>query len=753
MTIFVVVLTKFKLNQIIMKKLIVSVALLCASAAAFAQPAYLDKTLSPRERAEDLVSRLTLEEKIPQLLFVSPEIERLGVKKYNWWNEALHGVGRNGNATVFPMPISMASSFDTELVEQVFTIVSDEARIKWNQIPSDPEGNLHYQCLTYWTPNINIFRDPRWGRGMETYGEDPYLTSQLGMAVVRGLQGPREDGMVKTMACAKHYALHSGPEWSRHSFNAVASEKDLWETYLPAFKDLVQKSDVDQVMFAYNRMYGDPAGANKRFMLDILVDEWGFDGVVVSDCWAVEDFYKGHNWVKTQAEAAAAAIKAGMDLECGSDLWGIPAAIEQGLLTEDDLTESLVTLFEFRYRMGEMDDKSPWDNLPAERLCSQEHADLALKIARESVVLLENEGILPLRKDEKIAIMGPNAAEFMVHWGNYNGYPLRTVSVLEGIKAKGVDVKYVPGVPYAAGAKTNSALGQVTSHIVGEVSMKIEYNPAETAFDYDAFVRETDGYETVIFAGGIAPCLEGEDMSVPVPGFRGGDRETIQLPEVQKKMVKALKDAGKKVVFVNLSGSAIALTDEAANSEAVVQGWYLGQEAGTAIADVLYGDYNPSGKLPVTFYKDDSQLVDYTNYDMKGRTYRYFEAEPLYAFGHGLSYTDFKFAKGHVVEDADGTKAFAVKVKNTGTRDGATVVQLYVSKENDAEGPIKTLRGYKRVEIKAGETIEVKIPMDEETFLWWNPETGRMNPVHGSYILHYGETSADSGLKTVKYTF
>ena len=737
-----------------MKKLqIIISSLFIAGVSAFAQPAYLDKNLSPRERAEDLVSRLTIEEKVPLLMFESPAVERLGIKKYNWWNEALHGVGRHGNATVFPMPISMAASFDTELLEEVFTTVSDEARIKWNQVPSNPEDNMQYQCLTYWTPNINIFRDPRWGRGMETYGEDPYLTAQLGMAVVRGLQGPREDGYVKSMACAKHYALHSGPEWARHSFDAVASEKDLWETYLPAFKDLVQKSDVDQVMFAYNRMYGEPAGANKRFMLDILEKEWGFDGIVVSDCWAVEDFYNGHKWSKDRAEAAAAAMKAGMDLECGDALWGLPEAIERGLITEEELNESLVKLFEFRYRMGEMDDKSPWDDLPSERLCSKAHADLALKMARESVVLLENDGILPLSKTEKVAVMGPNAQELMVHWGNYNGYPLHTVSVLEGIKAKAADIKYIPGVPYAAGSKVTSALGEVTSHIVGEVAMRINYDANNTDFDYDAFVKAAEGYETVIFAGGIAPCLEGEDMPVRVPGFRGGDRETIALPEVQKKMIQALRQAGKKIVFVNLSGSAVALADESAACDAVVQGWYLGQEAGTAIADVLYGDVNPSGKLPVTFYSDDSQLADYESYDMKGRTYRYFDGKPLYPFGHGLSYTDFKISKGRVVKAADGSMEFVASVKNTGKCDGTTVVQLYVSKEGDDKGPVKTLRGYKRVEVAAGKTAEVRIPMDAETFLWWNPETGRMNPMHGEYILHYGETSDDAALKTFEYKY
>ena len=737
-----------------MKKLqILFASLFIAGVSAFAQPAYLDKNLSPRERAEDLVSRLTIEEKVPLLMFESPAVERLGIKKYNWWNEAHHGVGRHGNATVFPMPISMAASFDTELLEEVFTTVSDEARIKWNQVPSNPEDNMQYQCLTYWTPNINIFRDPRWGRGMETYGEDPYLTAQLGMAVVRGLQGTREDGYVKSMACAKHYALHSGPEWARHSFDATASEKDLWETYLPAFKDLVQKTDVDQIMFAYNSMYGEPAGANKRFMLDILVDEWGFDGIVVSDCWAVEDFYNGHKWSKDRAEAAAAAMKAGMDLECGDALWGLPEAIERGLITEEELNESLVKLFEFRYRMGEMDDKSPWDDLPSERLCSKEHADLALKMARESVVLLENDGILPLSKNEKVAVMGPNAQELMVHWGNYNGYPLHTVSVLDGIKAKAKDVKYIPGVPYVAGSTVTSALGEVTSHIVGEVAMRINYDANNTDFDYDAFVKAAEGYETVIFAGGIAPCLEGEDMPVRVPGFRGGDRETIALPEVQKKMIQALRQAGKKIVFVNLSGSAVALADESAACDAVVQGWYLGQEAGTAIADVLYGDVNPSGKLPVTFYSDDSQLADYESYDMKGRTYRYFDGEPLYPFGHGLSYTDFKISKGRVVKAADGSMEFVASVKNTGKCDGATVIQLYVSKEGDDEGPVKTLRGYKRVEVAAGKTAEVRIPMDAETFLWWNPETGRMNPMHGEYILHYGETSDDKALKTFEYKY
>lgn len=735
-----------------MKKILTGLIFLTAILSASAQPVFSDRNASPEKRAEDLVSRLTLEEKIPLMMFVSPAVDRLGIKKYNWWNEALHGVGRNGNATVFPMPIAMAASFDTELVEDVFSVVSDEARIKWNLIPSSPDNDLHYQCLTYWTPNINIFRDPRWGRGMETYGEDPYLTSQLGMAVVRGLQGDRKDGMVKTMACAKHYVIHSGPEWSRHSFDAVVSEKDLWETYMPAFKDLVMKADVDQVMFSYNRVFGTPAGANMRFMKDILEDEWGFDGIVVSDCWAVSDFYQGHEWVRTRAEAAAASIKAGMDLECGADLWAIPEAIEKGLITEADLDESLIKLFEYRYRMGEMDGVSPWDDLPIEKLCSDEHEALALKMARESIVLLKNNGILPLAKDSRVALIGPNANEKMVHWGNYNGYPKNTVSILDGLMDKGLDVRYTPGVPYADKTETASSLGQITSHIVGEVAMIITYDPERPEYNCQEVVKSLEGIDTVIFAGGIAPCLEGEEMPVSVPGFRGGDRTSIELPQVQKDLIRLLDEAGKKIIFINLSGSAMALADEDRRCDAVIQGWYLGQVAGTALADVICGDYNPSGKLPLTFYAGDNQLAEYESYAMKGRTYRYFEGKPLYPFGHGLSYTEFRFGKPKFITE-DGSMAVAVDVKNIGRCSGETVVQLYVSKIDDEDGPIRTLRGYERISLDAGEKGRIVIPVNDETLLWWDEEVGRMATVPGKYILQIGDSSDENRLKTIKYCF
>lgn len=712
-----------------------------------AQPIFTDATRSAKERAEDIVKHMTMREKVSLMIFDSPAVERLGIKHYNWWNEALHGVARNGNATVFPMPIAMAASFDTELLEEVFTAVSDEGRIKWNIARAAGDKNLWYKGLSYWTPNINIFRDPRWGRGMETYGEDPYLTGQLGMAVVRGLQGERgADGDIKAMACAKHYALHSGPEWARHSFNATASERDIWETYLPAFKDLIVKADVDQVMFAYNSIFGYPAGANERFMRDILVKEWGFDGIIVSDCWAVNDFYSGHKWVKTKAEAAAAAVKTGMALECGNAMPAIPDAIRQGLITEEELNQRVAKVMQYRYMMGEMDGESKWDNISHDKLCSAEHAALALKIAHESIVLLENDGILPLKKEEKVLLMGPNADEAVMMLGNYNGFPLESVSLLDALKKRGADVKYVPGVPYVAGLTTYTTT-------TGDVSMRARYNPQNTNFDYDGFVQATEGYQTIIFAGGIASCLEGEDMYVNAPGFRGGDRTTIELPEVQKRLIKALKDAGKRVILVNFTGSAVALADESKNCDAIIQAWYLGQEGGVAVADVLYGDVNPSGKLPLTFYADDSQLVDYESYDMKGRTYRYFNGKPLFPFGHGLSYTTFKFGKAKITKSADGSAAIEVKVKNIGERDGDNVVQLYVSRPDDAEGPIKTLRGYKRVSLKAGQATNVRIPIDEQTFLWWNPATGRMDSMEGNYILLYGDSSDDTQLKSLKYSF
>ena len=713
-----------------LKHLAAAALLFLASAfTAVAQLPYLDKTLSPEQRAEDLLGRLTLKEKASLMDYNSRAIPRLGIPAYNWWNEALHGVARNGYATMYPMPIGMAASFDAQAIEEVFTSVSDEARVKYRLARTVEEReSVQYAGLTFWTPNINIFRDPRWGRGMETYGEDPYLTGQLGMAVVRGLQGDRSDGNLKAQACAKHFAVHSGPESTRHTFDAVVSERDLWETYLSAFKDLVVKAGVDEVMFAYNRFEGYPCGASKRLLQDILRNEWGYKGLIVSDCWAVSDFVgeQYHNWAATRVEAVAAATLTGMDIECGNLTYLLPEAVEKGLLEEKDLDEHVKRLLTVRFALGEMDFESPWDSIPETVLCSEEHRLQSLDMARKSLVLLKNDGTLPLASGTKVALVGPNAADSVMMWGNYEGTPRRTVTLLDALKARIPDLKYIKGCPHAAELDS-------------------------VATDIQAVLAGLEGYETVIFAGGITPRLEGEQMDdVDIPGFFGGDRTSIELPAIQKELVKALADAGKKVIFVNFSGSTIALKDEDRICSAIVQAWYPGQEGGTAVADLLYGEFNPSGKLPLTFYADDSQLKDFSDYDMQGRTYRYFKGTPLYAFGHGLSYTTFKYGRPRVRKMADGTKALVVRVRNKGRIDGDETVQLYVSRPDDAEGPVKALRGIKRVSVKARKSVKVVIPLDEETFNWWNPESGRVDLCKGQYILHVGGTSAAEGQRTVK---
>lgn len=705
-------------------------AFACALPAA-AQLPYMDKNLSPEQRAEDLVGRLTLKEKASLMDFNSQAIPRLGISAYNWWNEALHGVARNGYATMYPMPIGMAASFDPQLIEEVFTSVSDEARVKYRLARTvETRESLQYAGLTFWTPNINIFRDPRWGRGMETYGEDPYLTGVLGSAVVRGLQGDTSDGHLKAQACAKHFAVHSGPESLRHTFDANVSERDLWETYLAAFKDLVTKAQVQEVMFAYNRFEGYPCGASKRLLQDILRNEWGYKGLIVSDCWAVSDFVgeKYHNWVKTPVEAIAASTLAGMDVECGNLTNLLPEAVEKGLLKESDLDEHVKRLLAVRFALGEMDFESPWDNIPESVLLSEDHKAQSLDIARKSMVLLKNDGILPLAKDAKVALIGPNAADSVMMWGNYEGTPVRTVTLYDAMKERVPDLKYVKGCPHAA---------------------ELE----ETPTDIDAVVASLEGYETVIFAGGITPRLEGEQMDdVNIPGFLGGDRTSIELPAIQKKLVAALVAAGKKVIFVNFSGSTIAFKDEDKLCSAILQAWYPGQEGGYAVADVLYGDFNPSGRLPLTFYADDSQVKDFNDYDMEGRTYRYFRGTPLYPFGYGLSYTKFKYGRPKFKTLDDGTKAVVVKVKNRGRRDGDEIVQLYISRPDDADGPVKALRGMKRVSLKARKAAKVVIPIEEDTFNWWDAEAGRVVPRSGEYVLHVGGSSADSAQKTVKVT-
>jgi len=691
---------------------------------------------SPAERAGELVARLTLEQKAQLMVHPSAPVEQLGIPAYNWWNEALHGVARNGKATVFPQPIGMAASFDDRLLLEVFTAVSDEGRVKNRQALE--AGHVgEYQGLTYWTPNINIVRDPRWGRGMETYGEDPYLTGRMGMAVVRGLQGPPDAPILKAHACAKHFAVHSGPESTRHQFDAEVSERDLRETYLPAFRDLVTKAGVQEVMTAYNRFRGIPCSANDYLVNTILRGEWGFEGIVVSDCWALTDFYEPgrHGYASDAAHSAALAVHTGVDMNCGTSYRHIPEAVELGLLSEAEVDRSLERLLSARIRLGELDGNiQPWEHLGDDIVEGEEHLALSRKMARESIVLLQNrDGILPLKPSDRIALIGPNADDREMLWGNYNPVPEKTVTLLDAFRER------IPSLLYfracgLAGAEYAGALDEETAKIL------------LPALDVKKVLERLEGIGTVVFAGGLSPRLEGEQLQMELPGFKGGDRESLELPEVQRTLLKALHEAGKKVVLVNFSGSAVGLVPECVSCDAIVQAWYPGEEGGVALADVLFGDVVPSGKLPLTFYKDVSQLPDFSDYAMKGRTYRYFEGEPLFPFGFGLSYTSFSYGTARV-----SGRSLEIPVTNTGALDGAEVVQLYVRNPSDPEGPSKTLRNFRRVEIPAGKTLVVRFPLTEDTFLSWDEGKKDMVPVKGEWQLMYGGSSESLQLLDYRY--
>ena len=673
-----------------------------------------------QQRAREWVAQMTLEQKASLMEHESQAIPELGIPAYNWWNEALHGVARNGKATVFPQPIGMAASFDEPLLYQVFTAVSDEGRVKNRQALQENGEAGWYQGVTYWTPNINIFRDPRWGRGMETYGEDPYLTGQLGMAVVRGLQGPSDAKVLKAHACAKHFAVHSGPEWNRHSYNAEVSERDLRETYLPAFKDLVTRADVQEVMIAYNRFRGEPCGASDYLVNTILRGEWGYKGIITSDCWAIRDFFAPgcHGYSEDVLHAVASAIHNGTDVNCGNSYRHIPEAVQAGLLAEEDIDRSLVRLLAARDRLGEPDHiTAPWDYLPDDIVEGPEHLALARKMAQESIVLLQNKGgILPLDASRPTALIGPNANDREMLWGNYNPIPEFTATLAEALKER---------IPDLVSFKACGLLE--------------EEQPIEE------ILRQLEGIDLVVFAGGISPRVEGEEMEVNFPGFRGGDRTDIELPAVQRILLQALHDAGKQVVLVNFSGSAMGLVPETENCDAIVQAWYPGEEGGHALADILLGDVSPSGKLPVTFYKDVEQLPDFEDYSMKGRTYRYFQGEPLFPFGSGLSYTTFAYGQARI----KGGKLI-VPVTNTGDREGTEVVQLYVRRDADAEGPLKSLRGFQRVAVEPGETVEVSFPLTNEVFLSWDEAAQDMVPMKGDWTLLYGGSSADLQTLTLK---
>ena len=713
---------------------------------------YQNAALSAEERTEDLLKRLTLEEKTRLMMNGSPAIPRLGIPAWNWWSEALHGVGRNGVATVFPSCIGMACSFDNELIERIYVAVSDEARAK-NTLARQQGKVGKYSCLSFWTPNINIFRDPRWGRGQETYGEDPYMNAQMGLCVVRGLQGQspfdqhRSDKYLKLHACAKHYAVHSGPEKLRHSFNIEdLPARDLWETYLPAFKALVQQGQVQQVMCAYQRFEGDPCCGSNRLLQQILRQEWGFKGLVVSDCGAIDDFYKPnrHEVSADSAAATAKAILSGTDVECGRTYNSLPEAVRRGDIKESEVDVSVRRLLKGRFELGDFDsnDQVGWTQIPQSVVASKEHKQLALQMGREQMVLLKNNGILPLKKKSKrLMVMGPNAADSTMLWGIYFGQPSHTVTPLEGIQAKIGPVNYLTACSITDLTVKEMAVGKQTETADGSTTLQM-VEKGEKTYTIAEILEASREAETIIFVGGISPNLEKEQARVVAPGFDNGDRTSIELPQVQRDILKALHEAGKKIVFVNCSGSAVALTPETETCDAIVEAWYAGEQGGHALADVLFGDYNPGGKLAVTFYKDDSQLPAFEDYHMEGRTYRYFRGEPLYPFGYGLSYTTFKMGK-----PAWNDGKVTVSVKNTGKREGTEIVQVYVRRVADVNGPAKSLRGYQRVSLKPGESRQVTIDMPRERFEGWDEQTNTMRVVAGKYDVMVGNSSAEANLQ------
>ena len=796
--------------------------------------------LSVEQRVDDLVNRMTLEEKVGQMMHGAPAIERLDIPAYNWWNECLHGVARAGSATVFPQAIGLAATFDMEAMYRTATVISDEARAKYHHAIG---LNKHeqYHGLTFWTPNINIFRDPRWGRGQETYGEDPYLTGEMGVAFVKGLQGD-DPKYLKTVATPKHYAVHSGPEYNRHTYDARPPLRDVWETYLPAFEKLIKTGDAYSVMCAYNRFEGEPCCGSDELMDEILRKRWGFEGYIVSDCGAIDNFYRTHKTSPDAAAASAEAVIAGTDLECGNSYKALMEAVGRGDILEAEVDIAVKRLFTARMKLGMFDPDSrvPFSKIPYSTVGSARSREQSIEMARKSIVLLKNENqLLPLKKNIKtIAVVGPNADNPTCLLANYNGSPAYITTPLEGIrrklgkqtkviyhqavsltgdsisipvdlgnvlkadgktgfKAEYFDNKKFEGAPMyvqyeqsidffgtnqhktlaklkpvmvaarwtstLTPKKDGTVVFEMTSDDSGfrlfvdgqKVIDRFSYQEARVEYcrlDVKAgqsyqlcfeFAQENEGggvslatvnreksdakavletvkkADVIVFVGGISPSLEGEEMPIEVPGFNKGDRTSIALPAGQTEMLKALHETGKPVVFVMLTGSALAVKWEAENLPAIVNAWYGGQDAGTALADVLFGDYNPAGRLPVTFYASDSDLPPYEDYSMNERTYRYFTGAPLYAFGHGLSYTQFAYSELEIPEKVNVGEPVKVRVTvtNKGARSGEEVVQLYVSHLNSyVPVPVRSLQGVQRITLKAGESRNLEFTLSPEQF-------------------------------------
>lgn len=832
--------------------------------------------LSFEQRVSDLVSRLTLEEKVAQMLNHAPAVERLGIPAYDWWNEVLHGVARTPfRTTVYPQAIAMAATWDTAALKTMAAQGALEGRAIHNKAIQQHRTAERYLGLTYWTPNINIFRDPRWGRGQETYGEDPFLTAMLGRAFVRGLQGS-DPKYLLAAACAKHYAVHSGPEPLRHVFNVDPSDYDLWDTYLPAFKELVTNAHVAGVMCAYNAFKTQPCCGSDQLMIQILRRQWKFNGYVTSDCWGIDDFFKNHKTSANAEDASADAVFHGTDVECGTNAYlSLVQAVKDGKIKEEQINTSVKRLFMIRMRLGMFDPPSivKYAQTPASILESASHKAHALKMARESIVLLKNENhTLPLKRSlKKIAIIGPNADNSISVLGNYNGTPSEIVTVLNGIKSKlgkSTDVVYEQAVNF-----TNDTLlsyEDVSSQYAadGKQGFKAEYYPAKdlsgvpitkTENNIDHFWQEgseviadikannfsaryttsfkaekdgditfeveaDDGYrfsindqivinawernrwgarrhqlatkkdstykltleywqgegkanvrlragnyirtdmealaakikdaDAIVFVGGISPQLEGEEMPVNYPGFNGGDRTSILLPAVQTRLMQALKTTNKPVIFVMMTGSALATPWESENLPAIVNAWYGGQSAGAAVADVLFGDYNPSGRLPVTFYKSDSDLPAFGDYSMDNRTYRYFKGAPLYPFGYGLSYTSFKYdnLKLPAASKIKVPIPVSVSVTNTGRLSGDEVVQLYISyKDQTIKVPQQALKGFQRITLKAGETKTIKFTLDPAALAIPGADGSAIYP-KGKLLISVGGSQPGLSTRTISNT-
>ncbi|HUD67086.1 MAG TPA: glycoside hydrolase family 3 C-terminal domain-containing protein [Candidatus Sulfotelmatobacter sp.] len=701
--------------------------MLLRCAAQTGSPVYLDPSQPINVRVDDLVGRMTLEEKASQLVNQARAIPRLQVPAYDWWSEALHGVARAGTATVFPEPIGLAATFDDALIHEMAVVIGTEARAKHDQAVKAGRRDI-YEGLDFWSPNINIFRDPRWGRGQETYGEDPFLTARMGVAFITGLQGD-DPKYFHVIATAKHFAVHSGPETTRHTVDVQVSKHDEEDTYLPAFRAAITEGKAESVMCAYNRVNGQPACANTFLLQDTLRGAWKFNGYVVSDCDAVVDIFQGHHFAKSQAEATADAIKTGMDNECADyitivkdvhDYQPFIDAVKQGLLAEADLDVTLKRLFTARMRLGMFDPPSlvPYANTPQSEIDSAPHRALALKTAQESMVLLKNDGVLPFGAGvKKILVVGPLADSAEVLYGNYSGTPSHAVTVLEGVRKQfsGAQVSYQPGTNFLSEKAVNG------DPLIAAVSA----------------ARQAD---VVVAVVGITSKLEGEEMKVDVPGFRGGDRTSLNLPAEEEALLGALKGSGKPLVVVLMNGSALAVNWANDHANAILDAWYSGEEGGTAIAQTLAGANNPAGRLPVTFYRGVEQLPEFEDYAMKNRTYRYFTGEPLYGFGHGLSYTTFEYS-GMKLSNASLTAGDAldveIDVKNTGKRDGDEVAELYITFPKLPGAPLRSLRGFTRVHLNTGEQKHVKLTLSPRNLSYVN-EAGDRFVATGDYLITIG---------------